>query len=242
MKFYTAHDRPDREFTGALVLAPAILDSEKLLQASFTFKPPAPPKTAVGAEARAVPAAWRGESELARLAAPLAGLLADLTPGGSAVLTQGATPTVYRVTYRGEQLPNPESRITLSKHKDALGMPRVRLRWLLEQRDLTNIVRAVELLGSALSAPGLGRIGLQRELGQPEGAKFIRGGNHHMGTTRMASDPKRGVVDADCRVHGVSNLWIAGSSVYPTSGSANPTLTLIALAMRLAEHIEGALA
>jgi choline dehydrogenase-like flavoprotein len=63
-----------------------------------------------------------------------------------------------------------------------------------------------------------------------------------MGTTRMASDPKRGVVDADCRVHGVSNLWIAGSSVYPTSGSANPTLTLIALAMRLAEHIEGALA
>jgi choline dehydrogenase-like flavoprotein len=60
---------------------------------------------------------------------------------------------------------------------------------------------------------------------------------HHMGTTRMHSDPKRGVVDGNCRVHGVSNLYIAGSSVFPTSGHANPTLTIVALALRLGDHL-----
>jgi choline dehydrogenase-like flavoprotein len=62
---------------------------------------------------------------------------------------------------------------------------------------------------------------------------------HHMGTTRMASDPASGVVDADCRVHGVENLYVAGSSVFPTGGNANPTLTIIALALRLADHLAG---
>ncbi|PKQ06444.1 MAG: GMC family oxidoreductase, partial [Alphaproteobacteria bacterium HGW-Alphaproteobacteria-11] len=63
-------------------------------------------------------------------------------------------------------------------------------------------------------------------------------GNHHMGTTRMASDPKKGVADADCRVHGMSNLYIAGSSLYPTGGTVNPTLTLVALALRLTDHLK----
>ena len=67
------------------------------------------------------------------------------------------------------------------------------------------------------------------------------GGHHHMGTTRMAEDPRRGVVDADCRVYGVRNLYVAGSSVFPTSGAANPTLTVVALALRLADHLQGSL-
>ena len=70
----------------------------------------------------------------------------------------------------------------------------------------------------------------------------MHGGNHHLGTTRMASDPKAGVVDADCRVHGVANLYIAGSSVFPTGGCANPTLTIVALALRLADYIKARLA
>jgi choline dehydrogenase-like flavoprotein len=68
----------------------------------------------------------------------------------------------------------------------------------------------------------------------------MTGGKHHMGTTRMHVDPKQGVVDPDCRVHGVGNLFIAGSSVFPTGGYANPTLTIVALAIRLADHLKSA--
>ena len=63
---------------------------------------------------------------------------------------------------------------------------------------------------------------------------------HHIGTTRMATNPRHGVVDANCRVHGTANLYVAGSSVFPTAGNANPTLTIVALAIRLAEHLQGA--
>jgi choline dehydrogenase-like flavoprotein len=69
----------------------------------------------------------------------------------------------------------------------------------------------------------------------------VAGGWHHMGTTRMSDDPKRGVVDADCRVHGLSNLFVAGSSVFPTAGSGTPTLTLVALALRLADTLRRSL-
>jgi choline dehydrogenase-like flavoprotein len=70
----------------------------------------------------------------------------------------------------------------------------------------------------------------------------LDGGHHHMGTTRMSADPAHGVVDADCRVHGVANFYVAGGSVFATSGSANPTLTIVALALRLARHLEDRLA
>jgi choline dehydrogenase-like flavoprotein len=68
------------------------------------------------------------------------------------------------------------------------------------------------------------------------------GGKHHMGTTRMAADPRHGVVDRDCRVHGTDNLYIGGSSVFPTTGHANPTYTLTQLALRLGDHIAARLA
>lgn len=66
----------------------------------------------------------------------------------------------------------------------------------------------------------------------------VRGARHHIGTTRMHADPCRAVVDADCRVQGIANLYVAGSSVFPTSGAANPTLTIVALALRLARHLQ----
>ena len=84
------------------------------------------------------------------------------------------------------------------------------------------------------------RSSLSQDPADPEGFR-VGYGNHHMGTTRMSADPRQGVVDADCRVHGLRNLYVAGSSVFPTSGAANPTLTLVALAWRLAHHLEGAL-
>ena len=75
----------------------------------------------------------------------------------------------------------------------------------------------------------------ENEAGWPNS---ISGGKHHMGTTRMHQDPKRGVVDANCRVHGTANLYIAGSSVFPTAGFGHPTFTIVALAIRLADHLK----
>ena len=66
----------------------------------------------------------------------------------------------------------------------------------------------------------------------------VRGGSHHMGTTRMHDDPTQGVVDRNCKVHGIDNLYVIGSSVFPTSGAANPTLTIVALTLRLADHLK----
>ncbi|HTS45304.1 MAG TPA: GMC family oxidoreductase, partial [Puia sp.] len=67
---------------------------------------------------------------------------------------------------------------------------------------------------------------------------FLGGGWHHMGTTKMSDDPKDGVVDKNCKVHGIKNLYVAGSSCFATSGAANPTLTLIALTLRLSDHLK----
>jgi choline dehydrogenase-like flavoprotein len=109
---------------------------------------------------------------------------------------------------------------------------------------LRTVARA---LGARLERAGVGRVEPEAWLAE-DGPPWLTdplignhaiGGFHHMGTTRMASDPSAGVVDAHCRVHGVANLYVAGSSVFPTSGWANPTLTILALALRLADHLEG---
>jgi choline dehydrogenase-like flavoprotein len=136
----------------------------------------------------------------------------------------------------GEQRPNPDSRVTLSGARDALGLRRGRLDWRLSPEDKASLVRNLRALGAEFAAAGLGRL----HVDLPPGESWpddLTGGNHHMGTTRMAADPRDGVVDANCRVHGLANLYVAGSSVFPTCGAANPTLTLVALALRLADHI-----
>lgn len=134
-----------------------------------------------------------------------------------------------------EQVPDPGSRVSLIESRDRLGMPRVSLEWRLTSQDLESIERTQHLFGMA-----------QLEVGHRSVSSYVEGkdvpphlggGNHHMGTTRMADSVRRGVVDKDCRVHGINNLYVAGSSVFPTSGYANPTLTLLALAIRLADHI-----
>ncbi len=143
---------------------------------------------------------------------------------------------VYRVMCRSEQVPNPESRVTLSDELDAFGVPRARLDWRLTEQDVDTIRRGQMFLAAELARAGLGRMQLPEEEGFGWD-QYVLGGHHHMGTTRMALDPRKGVVDADCRVHGIENLYLAGSSVFPTGGFANPTLTLVALAARLADHV-----
>lgn len=148
---------------------------------------------------------------------------------------------------RGEQAPNPASRITLSGEKDSTGVPRVRLDWRLDEIDVRSVAILVETLGRELERLGLGRVepadwlASGRWKTDPLVSSHPIGGYHHMGTTRMGTDPRTSVTDPEGRVHGLPNLWVAGSSLFPTGGWANPTLTIVALALRSAERISAEL-
>jgi choline dehydrogenase-like flavoprotein len=144
---------------------------------------------------------------------------------------------VLRVKHIQEQVPNRDSRVVLSEDHDRLGSPRANLDWRLSPVEKQAAARSYAILDRALRAAGVGRVVDSRVDGGPDWPADLRGARHHMGTTRMHDDPTRGVVDANCRVHGVANLHVAGSSVFPTSGTANPTLTIVALALRLADHL-----
>jgi len=145
-------------------------------------------------------------------------------------------PTTAVMSVRTEQHPNPDSRVTLNDDRDELGMRRVDVDWKVGDEDRDTLRRTVEMVGRRLGALGLARVEVD-----PSGRALedwpVEVGNHHMGTTRMSDDPATGVVDADGRMHEVDNLYIAGSAVFPTSGMANPTLTIVALAHRLADHL-----
>lgn len=136
-----------------------------------------------------------------------------------------------------EQVPNPDSRVSLSDKLDHLGQREIRLDWRLTEQDRHSVVWHMRSLGLELSSLGIGRMVLNVD---DDGIwpTQVRGGSHHMGTTRMHDDPRQGVVDSNCRVHGIDNLYVAGSSVFPTSNAANPTLTIVALALRLADHLK----
>lgn len=145
---------------------------------------------------------------------------------------------------QGEQAPNGDSRVRLIEDRDALGLRRISLDWQLREIDKRSVRLGVETLGREIGRMGIGRVQLAdwlRNDDPHDWGEEMQGGYHHMGTTRMSEDPKRGVVDRNCRVHGISNLFIAGSSVFPTSGSANPTLTIVELSLRLADRLEALL-
>jgi choline dehydrogenase-like flavoprotein len=139
---------------------------------------------------------------------------------------------------RIDPAPNPDSRITLATERDQLGLRRAQLDWRLSPIDKHSARRTLEIIGTELGRAGLGRLKIVMSDDDTTWPSDTSGGFHHMGTTRMNDDAKQGVVDKNCQVHGISNLYIAGSSVFPTGGSGTPTLLLIALALRLADHIK----
>ncbi len=149
-------------------------------------------------------------------------------------------PRFFHLKTRQEQAPNPDSRVTLSTEKDALGMPRARLNWQLTELDKRSMRTFYEVLGREMGRTGTGRVQIRDWLLSDDRSwpSFVSGGWHHMGTTRMSANPKQGVVDANCRVHGLANLYIGGAAVYATAGAVNPTLTLVALSLRLADHLK----
>ena len=135
-----------------------------------------------------------------------------------------------------ENLPNPDSRVSLAKTTDALGMPRSYLRWEYSKADVDHFERSIDAFARELGRSGSGRTACP--IRRDELVASMSPSRHHMGTTRMHADPKQGVVDPDLRIHDTTNLFVAGSSVFPTSGIANPTLTILALTLRLSDHLK----
>jgi choline dehydrogenase-like flavoprotein len=152
-----------------------------------------------------------------------------------------------------DPLPNPSSRVTLGEDRDALGQPRVMLDWRLLPEDARGAVGHVQLVAAEMARLGIGRVRLNPALADAGGAWMFAGNLegydlapgmpemhvslHHMGTTRMSARPEDGVVDGNCRLHGVDNLYLAGSSVFPTGSNGNPTFTIAAMSLRLADHL-----
>ena len=136
-----------------------------------------------------------------------------------------------------EPSPNPNSRVTLNANRDRLGMRRVDLDWRLNAADQRTLIESHDVIAAELGRTGLGRMLREFEPGEQDWTDGMTHGWHHMGTTRMHDDERQGVVDRNCRVHGLDNLYIAGSSVFPTYGYAQPTLTIVALALRLTDHL-----
>ena len=145
-----------------------------------------------------------------------------------------------------EQAQNPDSRVMLGAERDAFGLHRVALDWRLSELDVHTMRTAVNAFGAHMAEQGIGRAQIRPWLlAEPAQIPGVLddevGGKHHMCTTRMAADPRHGVVDDDCRVHCVANLYIGGSSVFATTGHCNPTYTLTQLALRLGDHLAGLL-
>ncbi|MBZ5657014.1 MAG: GMC family oxidoreductase [Acidobacteriia bacterium] len=138
-----------------------------------------------------------------------------------------------------EQEPNRESRISLSDTTDALGMPRANVCWKLTDLTLHTIRQFAQTLRGEFRRAGIGEIVLEPWVleDSSEWMNHITDQYHHIGTTRMHDSSKQGVVDRNCQVHGVSNLFVGSSAVFPTSGHSNPTLTIIALCIRLADRL-----
>jgi choline dehydrogenase-like flavoprotein len=142
-----------------------------------------------------------------------------------------------------EQAPEPDRRVTLSSRKDNFGLPLARLHWFISEREVDSMCRTQQIIAAALGRAGLGRVIATDQLA-PEGdvrRSIFPSAYHHLGTTRMHRDADRGVVDENCLVHGMTNLFVTGTSVFPTGGYINPTLTVVALAVRLAEHLKTSL-
>jgi choline dehydrogenase-like flavoprotein len=143
-------------------------------------------------------------------------------------------PRAYRILVLAEHAPNPNSRVSLSSERDTLGQRKTVVDVQFQEQDRRSIRESLECFARAVGASGHGRVQLN------DGELFYGGGGgHDMGTTRMADDPRHGVTDRHGKVHGVDNLFLAGSSLFSTSGSANPTLTLVALTLRIADRLKG---
>lgn len=144
---------------------------------------------------------------------------------------------LFSLEVHSEQLPNPHSRVTLTDEVDALGTPRIRIDWRYRPEDITSVRKTLEVFAAEFARSGVASFTFDPATLESDLTRFGAYGGHHIGTTRMGDNPATSVVDANCRVHSTSNLYIASSSVFPTASQANPTLTITALALRLGQYL-----
>ncbi len=143
----------------------------------------------------------------------------------------------FSLEMHGEQMPRADSRVTLTDKQDPLGLPQLRVDWRYGQDDVESVRRTLDLIAQEFESSGTGRLDYDRATLEEDLMRFGAYGGHHIGTARMGSDPRTSVVNADCQLHSVHNLFVAGSAAFPTSSQANPTLTLLALSLRLGKHL-----
>jgi choline dehydrogenase-like flavoprotein len=239
-RLYERHRSPIGDAMGLLTFPADVLRAEALPNVGIFFHAVPAARTGTVAVAlhgvhRAVAyRRWPPPSGTARRVAQLVRRPGATVAAARAWRTGGPAER-FDLMVMSEQLPSPRSRVTLADRRDHLGMPLARLDWAVDDADRDTVARAQHLLAESLEQAGLGVVtGFADELDPPP---LSSGGYHHLGTTRMDPDPARGVVDADGRVHELTNLYVTGGSVFPTGGFTNPTLTIVALAVRLARHL-----
>jgi choline dehydrogenase-like flavoprotein len=159
------------------------------------------------------------------------------------VRKRAATPSRGPILFGAqcEMAPNPDSRLTLGTSRDRLGMPRVVLDWRLGELERKTLVEFVSILASEFERLRLGEFDRKQVEFLKDPAAWTHRAHdsaHHMGTARMHEDPQHGVVDSQCQVHGIANLFVGSSAVFPTSARSNPTLTMLALCVRIADRLK----
>ena len=222
--FYRLHEAAGARVRGAFATRPEFERRAEILRFSATLD--------VVEDDPFVPRGSPREEEIEKLGAQIT--------DGPLGIEGGTARRLHSLFVRTEQAPNPSSRVLLGADRDALGSRKIVLDWQLGELDRRTVRVALETIGRAVGAAGLGRL-YSRPVAEPGFWPTVFGGHHHLGTTRMHRDPTSGVVDRDCRVHGLANLYVAGSSVFPTGGFANPTLTIVAMTLRLADHLRSRL-
>ncbi|CAN7238680.1 GMC family oxidoreductase [Trinickia sp. LjRoot230] len=230
-----------------LALTPEVLRREQLLNARVWFFSTFYGEGSEGAEAlirckqallKKDQPGWRLRDDLATMAAHP---LDTLGFGVTRLLQPRALITDVKLQAIVEAAPNRDSRVTLSRSRDRLGMPRVKVAWRLDPLVQRTFDRTFALVAEELRAGGVAQIQLDAPLEGREWPSSLEGTWHHMGTTRMHDSPREGVVDRHGKVHGIDNLHIAGSSVFPSVGANFPTITITALALRMAERLASSL-
>ncbi|WP_165248776.1 GMC oxidoreductase [Paludisphaera soli] len=229
-----------RRFVSYILLSDETRRRLKLANLRVRFQYPRPPE--IDALTRLVHRNGGGAGMLKNLGSVVRGLPGVATYGARRVIYGRNKPTAslrsVTLNCTSEQLPNPESRVGLGEDLDAFGLRKIVVDWRLSEEDRRGMTVASRLLGEELDRSGFGRLRSTVPDDDAQWPRDLRGDQHHMGTTRMHRDPSLGVVDENCRVHGVPNLYVAGCSVFPTSGTFNSALTIVALALRLADQIK----
>ena len=242
--FYSLRRVDGESVIGMLTLHEEVMRREELLNSAWWLRPrDRRLATPVGAAIADLQAAHREYGRVVTGTTSRAGLVTrqplDSLRAVAATLGLGPSTDVLQLAVMAEQEPSSESRVVLGRHRDRLGRPLAAVRWSLSALDFHTIHRTEQLIASALQKRGFGQ--LQHSFNSESPPALVGGGFHHMGTTRMASSAANGVVDEDCCAHDFSNMYITGSSVFPSVGYANPTLTIVALAARLAHHVSSQL-